>query len=47
MIEGREVDLRLLNQKQLKRIQRLIPKLIINEVPLAESSESDSALDVS
>lgn len=47
MVEGREVNLRSLNQKQLKKIQRIIPKFIVNEIPSPKSSESDIALDAS
>lgn len=47
MIDGREVNLRSLNQKQLKKIQRIIPKFIVNEIPSSEPSESNIALDAS
>jgi hypothetical protein len=47
MIAGKEVDLRGLNQKQLKAIHKLVPNVVTHEVSTPKPSKPDAQPDVS
>jgi hypothetical protein len=47
MIGGKEVDLRGLNQKQLKAIHKLVPNVVTHEVSTPKPSKPDAQPDVS
>jgi hypothetical protein len=47
MIGGKEVDLRGLNQKQLKTIHKLVPNVVTHEVSTPKPSKPDAQPDVS
>ena len=47
MIGGKEVDLRGLNQKQLKAIHKLVPNVVTHEVSTPKPSKPDAQHDVS
>lgn len=47
MIGGKEVDLRGLNQKQLKTIHKLVPNVVTHEVSTPKPSKPNAQPDVS